>query len=99
MPIASAAISMLSRSSTARFFKATHRWAYYVMTDISASAKNDVEALAHRVVRENRARQVPGSSFYLEPERGRPTDSVSFRNKNGHPAPGGERLKRLERAG
>jgi aminotransferase len=54
--------------------------AYYVMTDISAFKEEDV-ALAHRMVREIGLATVPGSSFYLDPRRGRQQIRFSFPKK------------------
>jgi len=54
--------------------------AYYVMTDISGFGEDDV-SLAHRMVRDIGLATVPGSSFYLEPERGRRQIRFSFPKK------------------
>ncbi|TMD14017.1 MAG: aminotransferase class I/II-fold pyridoxal phosphate-dependent enzyme [Chloroflexi bacterium] len=54
--------------------------AYYVMTDISGFHEEDV-ALAHRMVREIGLATVPGSSFYLDPKRGRQQIRFSFPKK------------------
>jgi aminotransferase len=54
--------------------------AYYVMTDISGFQEEDV-ALAHRMVREIGLATVPGSSFYLDPRRGRQQIRFSFPKK------------------
>ncbi|HYM50296.1 MAG TPA: aminotransferase class I/II-fold pyridoxal phosphate-dependent enzyme [Candidatus Limnocylindrales bacterium] len=54
--------------------------AYYVMTDISSFQEDDV-ALAHRMIREVGLATVPGSSFYLDPARGRRQLRFSFPKK------------------
>ena len=70
--------------------------AYYVMTDISRFAEDDV-SLAHRMVREIGLATVPGSSFYLEPERGRGQIRFSFPKKMETLRRAADRLKRLKR--
>ncbi len=70
--------------------------AYYVMTDISAFGEDDV-ALAHRMVREIGLATVPGSSFYLEPERGRRQIRFSFPKKMETLRKAADRLKKLQR--
>jgi L-glutamine---4-(methylsulfanyl)-2-oxobutanoate aminotransferase len=70
--------------------------AYYVMTDISAFGEEDV-ALAHRMVREIGLATVPGSSFYLEPERGRRQLRFSFPKKMETLRKAADRLKKLQR--
>lgn len=70
--------------------------AYYVMTDISAFNEPDV-SLAHRMVREIGLATVPGSSFYLDPERGRGQLRFSFPKKMETLRRAAERLKRLRR--
>src|SRR5438132_13321567 len=70
--------------------------AYYVMTDISRFAEDDV-SLAHRMVREIGLATVPGSSFYLEPERGRRQIRFSFPKKMETLRRAADRLKRLQR--
>ena len=69
--------------------------AYYVMTDISRFGEDDVR-LAHRMVREIGLATVPGSSFYLEPERGRRQIRFSFPKKMETLRRGADRLKRLQ---
>jgi aminotransferase len=68
--------------------------AYYVMTDIGAFGESDV-SLAHRMVREIGLATVPGSSFYLDPERGRRQLRFSFPKKMETLRRAAERLKRL----
>jgi aminotransferase len=71
--------------------------AYYVMTDITAFAEDDL-ALAHRMVREIGLATVPGSSFYLDPARGRRQIRFSFPKKMETLRRVAERLQRLTRA-
>jgi len=68
--------------------------AYYVMTDIGAFGESDV-SLAHRMIREIGLATVPGSSFYLDPERGRRQLRFSFPKKMETLRRAAERLKRL----
>jgi aminotransferase len=68
--------------------------AYYVMTDITAFGEPDV-SLAHRMVREIGLATVPGSSFYLDPERGRGQLRFSFPKKMETLRRAAERLKKL----
>jgi aminotransferase len=70
--------------------------AYYVMTDITGFGEDDV-ALAHRMVKDIGLATVPGSSFYLDPERGRHQIRFSFPKKMETLRRAAERLKRLER--
>ena len=70
--------------------------AYYVMTDISAFGEDDV-SLAHRMVREIGLATVPGSSFYLDPERGRRQIRFSFPKKMETLRRAADRLKKLQR--
>jgi aminotransferase len=70
--------------------------AYYVMTDITAFREDDVR-LAHRMVREIGLATVPGSSFYLEPERGRRQIRFSFPKKMETLRRSADRLKKLQR--
>ena len=70
--------------------------AYYVMTDISGFNEDDV-SLAHRMVREIGLATVPGSSFYLEPERGRRQIRFSFPKKMETLRRAADRLKQLKR--
>ena len=70
--------------------------AYYVMTDISPFHEDDVR-LAHRMVREIGLATVPGSSFYLEPEKGRRQIRFSFPKKMETLRKAADRLKRLQR--
>jgi aminotransferase len=70
--------------------------AYYVMTDISGFGEDDV-SLAHRMVREIGLATVPGSSFYLEPERGRRQIRFSFPKKMDTLRRAADRLKKLQR--
>ena len=70
--------------------------AYYVMTDITSFGEDDV-SLAHRMVHEIGLATVPGSSFYLEPERGRRQIRFSFPKKMETLRRAADRLKRLER--
>src|SRR2546430_587509 len=70
--------------------------ASYVMTGISRFAEDDV-SLAHRMVREIGLATVPGSSFYLEPERGRGQIRFSFPKKMESLRRAADRLKRLKR--
>jgi aminotransferase len=70
--------------------------AYYVMTDIGGFGEDDV-ALAHRMVKDIGLATVPGSSFYLDPARGRRQIRFSFPKKMDTLRRAAERLKRLER--
>jgi aminotransferase len=70
--------------------------AYYVMTDISEFGEDDV-ALAHRMVKDIGLATVPGSSFYLDPARGRHQIRFSFPKKMETLRRAADRLKRLER--
>ena len=69
--------------------------AYYVMTDIGGFKEADV-SLAHRMVREIGLATVPGSSFYLDPERGRHQLRFSFPKKMETLRRAAERLKRFQ---
>jgi aspartate/methionine/tyrosine aminotransferase len=71
--------------------------AYYVMTDISGFDESDV-TLAHRMVREVGLATVPGSSFYLDPQRGRKQIRFSFPKKMETLRRAAERLKSLQPA-
>ncbi len=71
--------------------------AYYVMTDIGAFNETDI-SLAHRMVREIGLATVPGSSFYLDPARGRQQIRFSFPKKMETLRRAAERLKSLEAA-
>jgi len=71
--------------------------AYYVMTDISRFNQDDV-SLAHRMVREIGIATVPGSSFYLDPERGRRQIRFSFPKKMETLRRAADRLARLRTA-
>ncbi|MDQ6711042.1 MAG: aminotransferase class I/II-fold pyridoxal phosphate-dependent enzyme [Candidatus Dormibacteraeota bacterium] len=71
--------------------------AYYVMTDIGAFNETDV-SLAHRMVREVGLATVPGSSFYLDPARGRQQIRFSFPKKMETLRRAAERLKSLKQA-
>jgi aminotransferase len=70
--------------------------AYYVMTDIGAFKEDDV-ALAHRMVKEIGLATVPGSSFYLDPARGRKQIRFSFPKKMETLRRAADRLKQLKR--
>ena len=70
--------------------------AYYVMTDIHDFGEEDV-ALAHRMVRDIGLATVPGSSFYLDPARGRHQIRFSFPKKMETLRRAADRLKKLER--
>src|SRR5439155_10467915 len=70
--------------------------AYYVMTDIGGFGEDDV-GLAHRMVRDIGLATVPGSSFYLEPARGRRQIRFSFPKKMETLRRAAERLKKLQR--
>jgi aminotransferase len=70
--------------------------AYYVMTDIGDFGEDDV-ALAHRMVREIGLATVPGSSFYLNPDRGRKQIRFSFPKKMETLRRAADRLKQLQR--
>src|SRR3989441_5172281 len=72
--------------------------AYYVMTDISGFGEDDI-SLAHRMVRDIGLATVPGSSFYLEPERGRRQIRFSFPKKMDTLRRAADRLKKLRRVG
>ena len=69
--------------------------AYYVMTDIGGFEEDDV-ALAHRMVKEIGLATVPGSSFYLDPARGRKQIRFSFPKKMETLRRAADRLKRLQ---
>jgi aminotransferase len=71
--------------------------AYYVMTDISQFNEDDV-SLARRMVREVGIATVPGSSFYLDPERGRRQIRFSFPKKMETLRRAADRLARLRMA-
>ncbi|GAC1481660.1 MAG: aminotransferase class I/II-fold pyridoxal phosphate-dependent enzyme [Candidatus Dormibacteria bacterium] len=71
--------------------------AYYVMTDIGSFNETDVP-LAHRMVREIGLATVPGSSFYLDPERGRQQIRFSFPKKMETLRRAADRLKTLQPA-
>ncbi len=68
--------------------------AYYVMTDIGRFNEDDV-SLAHRMVREVGVATVPGSSFYLHPDRGRRQIRFSFPKKMETLRRAAERLAKL----
>jgi aminotransferase len=70
--------------------------AYYVMTDIDGFGEDDV-SLAHRMVRDIGLATVPGSSFYLDPARGRRQIRFSFPKKMETLRRAADRLKRLKR--
>jgi aspartate/methionine/tyrosine aminotransferase len=70
--------------------------AYYVMTDITDFGEDDV-TLAHRMVKDIGLATVPGSSFYLDPEKGRHQIRFSFPKKMETLRRAADRLKRLER--
>ena len=70
--------------------------AYYVMTDIDAFGEDDV-SLAQRMVRDIGLATVPGSSFYLDPARGRRQIRFSFPKKMETLRRAADRLKRLKR--
>ncbi len=72
--------------------------AYYVMTDISAFREDDV-SLAQRMIREVGLATVPGSSFYLNPERGRRQIRFSFPKKMETLRRAADRLARLRPSG
>jgi L-glutamine---4-(methylsulfanyl)-2-oxobutanoate aminotransferase len=69
--------------------------AYYVMTDISRFGQDDV-SLAHRMIKEIGLATVPGSSFYLDPERGRGQIRFSFPKKMETLRRAADRLKQLQ---
>lgn len=69
--------------------------AYYVMTDISRFGEEDV-SLAHRMIKEIGLATVPGSSFYLDPERGRRQIRFSFPKKMETLRRAADRLKQLQ---
>jgi aminotransferase len=66
------------------------------MTDITAFEEDDL-ALAHRMVRDIGLATVPGSSFYLDPGRGRQQIRFSFPKKMETLRRAADRLKRLQR--
>ena len=70
--------------------------AYYVMTEISGFGEDDL-GLAHRMVKEIGLATVPGSSFYLEPDRGRRQIRFSFPKKMETLRRAADRLKQLRR--
>jgi aspartate/methionine/tyrosine aminotransferase len=70
--------------------------AYYVMTEIDGFGEDDV-ALAHRMVKDIGLATVPGSSFYLDPARGRKQIRFSFPKKMETLRRAADRLKRLQR--
>jgi aminotransferase len=70
--------------------------AYYVMTEIGHFREDDV-ALADRMVREIGLATVPGSSFYLDPSRGRQQIRFSFPKKMETLRRAADRLRKLER--
>jgi aspartate/methionine/tyrosine aminotransferase len=70
--------------------------AYYVMTDIRDFGEDDV-SLAQRMVREIGLATVPGSSFYLDPERGRQQVRFSFPKKMETLRRASDRLAALKR--
>jgi aminotransferase len=70
--------------------------AYYVMTEIAHFREDDV-ALADRMVREIGLATVPGSSFYLDPSRGRQQIRFSFPKKMETLRRAADRLRKLER--
>jgi aminotransferase len=70
--------------------------AYYVMTDITDFGEDDV-TLAHRMVKDIGLATVPGSSFYLDPAKGRHQIRFSFPKKMETLRRAADRLKRLER--
>jgi aminotransferase len=70
--------------------------AYYVMTDITDFGEDDV-ALAHRMVKDIGLATVPGSSFYLDPARGRHQIRFSFPKKMETLRRAADRLKKLEK--
>ena len=69
--------------------------AYYVMTDISRFGEDDV-SLAHRMIKEIGLATVPGSSFYLDPGRGRHQIRFSFPKKMETLRRAADRLKQLQ---
>jgi L-glutamine---4-(methylsulfanyl)-2-oxobutanoate aminotransferase len=69
--------------------------AYYVMTDIRGFHEDDV-SLAHRMVRQIGLATVPGSSFYLDPVRGRQQLRFSFPKKMETLRRAAERLRALK---
>jgi aminotransferase len=71
--------------------------AYYVMTDIQSFGEDDV-TLAHRMVREIGLATVPGSSFYLDPARGRHQIRFSFPKKMETLRKAADRLSKLQPA-
>jgi aminotransferase len=72
--------------------------AYYVMTDIGRFGEDDV-SLARRMVREVGVATVPGSSFYLDPLRGRRQLRFSFPKKMETLRRAADRLKQFKPAG
>jgi aminotransferase len=70
--------------------------AYYVMTEIGQFGEDDV-TLAHRMVRDIGLATVPGSSFYLDPARGRQQMRFSFPKKMETLRRAADRLRKLER--
>ena len=70
--------------------------AYYVMTEIDSFGEDDV-ALAHRMVKDIGLATVPGSSFYLDPARGRQQIRFSFPKKMDTLRRAADRLKTLQR--
>jgi aminotransferase len=68
------------------------------MTDISAFGEDDV-ALSRRMIREIGLATVPGSSFYLDPARGRRQIRFSFPKKMETLRRAADRLSRLTRVG
>jgi aspartate/methionine/tyrosine aminotransferase len=64
------------------------------MTDIGSFGETDV-AMAKRMVSEIGLATVPGSSFYLDPERGRRQLRFSFPKKMDTLRRAAERLKRF----
>jgi aminotransferase len=69
--------------------------AYYVLCDTSAiDPDGDDVALAHRLVREVGVAAVPGSSFYVDPERGRRKIRFAFPKRLETLAAAADRLSR-----
>ena len=66
------------------------------MTEIDGFGEDDV-ALAHRMVKDIGLATVPGSSFYLDPARGRKQIRFSFPKKMETLRRAAERLKKFER--
>ncbi len=71
--------------------------AYYVMTDITAFGRGDVE-FAHWLIRERGVATVPGSSFYHDPTLGSTQIRFSFPKKMETLRRGAERLAGLQAA-